>query len=212
MSRSRVPFRRSRTRIVIQCFLFIWYAGRIPGSPYSPAYQHLTLASHDVSTFPFPGSPSLDWGTLITMPYHFPLSACLCGIFRFLRPRVVGSVPNVAFTYADNSSQVGINAPMCGCVLSLRMLVMGKTVNEDSTGANVLEREKRTQADSIKMGEGEFLSEKLPFPHFYACSKENGDYSSATPRRHSISCWMNAARSAGFSPSNQATQREAFSL
>ena len=89
------------------------------------------------------------------------------------------------------------------------MLVMGKTVNEVSTGA---ERERRAQADSINWGKGNFFQKNFPSPNFLYLFKEDGDYSSTDASAFSISCWMNAARSAGFSPSNQATQREAFSL
>ena len=40
---------------------------------------------------------------------------------------------------------------------------MGKTVNEDSTGANVFGEGETDASRLYKMGEGEFLSEKLPF-------------------------------------------------
>lgn len=88
---------------------------------------------------------------------------------------------------------------------------MGKTVNEDSTGANVFGEGETDASRLYKNGGREFLSEKLPFP-LLSLFKEGGDYSSTDASAFSISCWMNAARSAGFSPSNQATQREAFSL
>lgn len=92
------------------------------------------------------------------------------------------------------------------------MLVTGKTVNEDSTGADVF-GEKETDASRLyKLGEGKFLSEKFPFPNFLYLFKEGGGYSSTDASAFSSSCRMNSARSSGFSPSNQATQREAFSL
>ena len=92
------------------------------------------------------------------------------------------------------------------------MLVMGKTVNEVSTGADVFGEGETGASRLYKLGEGKFLSEKFPFPQFFIPVQEDGDYSSTDASAFSISCWMNAARSAGFSPSNQATQREAFSL
>ncbi len=92
------------------------------------------------------------------------------------------------------------------------MLVMGKTVNEVSTGADVFGEGETGASRLYKLGEGKFLSEKFPFPQFLYLFKEDGGYSSTDASAFSISCWMNAARSAGFSPSNQATQREAFSL
>ena len=57
-----------------------------------------------------------------------------------------------------------------------------KTNNEDSTGANVFGEGETDASRLYKMGEGEFLSEKLPFPHFYACSKRVGITLPPTPR------------------------------
>lgn len=92
------------------------------------------------------------------------------------------------------------------------MLVMGKTVNEVSTGADVFGEGETGASRLYKLGKGNFFQKNFPTPNFLYLFKEDGGYSSTDASAFSISCWMNAARSAGFSPSNQATQREAFSL
>ena len=47
------------------------------------------------------------------------------------------------------------------------MLVMGKTVNEVSTGADVFGEGETGASRLYKLGEGKFLSEKFPFPQFF---------------------------------------------
>ena len=47
------------------------------------------------------------------------------------------------------------------------MLVMGKTVNEVSTGADVFGEGETDASRLYKLGEGKFLSEKFPYLQFF---------------------------------------------
>lgn len=170
MSRSRSSFSAKplSRRIVIQCFLFIWYAGRIPGSPYSSMSSTWALFTLMISTFPFPRQPQLGLGHAHHDAVPFPvIRMSQYGIFRFLRPRVVrfraecGLYVREQFVSGRHKrSHVRVR------VLSLRMLVMGKTVNEDSTGANVFGEGETDASRLYKMGEGNFFQKNFPFPIF----------------------------------------------
>ena len=90
------------------------------------------------------------------------------GIFRLLRPRVVrfraecGLYVREQFVSGRHKrSHVRVR------VLSLRMLVMGKTVNEVSTGADVFGEGETDASRLYKLGEGKFLSEKFPYLQFF---------------------------------------------
>ena len=146
--------------------------------------QHLGTLHIDDFDVSFPRQPQLGLGHAHHDAVPFPvIRMSQYGIFRVLRPRVVrfraecGLYVREQFVSGRHKrSHVRVR------VLSLRMLVMGKTVNEDSTGANVFGEGETDASRLYKMGEGEFLSEKLPFPHFYACSKRVGITLPPTPR------------------------------
>ena len=100
-----------------------------------------------------------------------------------LRPRVVRFRAECGLYVREQFVSVGINAPMCGCVLSLRMLVMGNRQRKP-TGADVFGRGRDGRKLTYKLGEG---ARKISLPpNFLYLFKEDGGYSSTDASAFSI--------------------------